>query len=220
MDYKSILTNYLSTCSGNVLDVFYEIYQILKTFDEALQPEVIMCFIDTFSAVKSDNSHVAKHHYTTKQLDYVQKKFQNKKIRKLISDEASQSSKANIAPLEFYKNVWKKLSAFCKNDREFAYALFLLIDHDLIPYRNVGIGISLSEEDYTAGAKKIRSTIFDDTMYILDLPYEQKTQRTSLLVDRLLSLDDKNLQAIYMSMILNYTEHSLKEHIKDCIDDA
>ena len=48
----------------------------------------------------------------------------------------------------------------------------------------------------------------------------KKTQRTSLLVDRLLSLDDKNLQAIYMSMILNYTEHSLKEHIKDCIDDA
>jgi len=53
---------------------------------------------------------------------------------------------------------------------------------------------------------------------ILNLYYEQKTQRASLLVDKLLSLEDKQLQAVYMTMIINEVEENIKDQLKDYID--
>jgi len=50
------------------------------------------------------------------------------------------------------------------------------------------------------------------------LYYEQKTQRASLLVDKLLSLEDKQLQAVYMTMIINEVEENIKDQLKDYID--
>ena len=138
----------------------------------------------------------------------------------LSSLKATDSSKNNVQPIEFYRKIWNKLCSYCRNDKETAYVLFVLVDHDLIPYRNVGIGISMSDEDYAAGAKKIRTTIFKDTMYIFSLRYEEKTQQASLLLDQLLSLEDKNLQTIYMSMIIQLVERNIKDRLKDCIDEA
>lgn len=221
MDYKLELKTYLSTCSGKVLNVFYEIYQIIKSTEKDLQPEAIMYFINILHDTDSDESHkVTKEYYTDAQLEKIREKFQKKNIQKLIYDEATDSSKNNVQPIDFYRNIWNKLCSYCRNDREAAYALFTLVDHDLIPYRNVGIGISMSDKDYAAGAKKIRDTIFDDTMYIFNLHYEQKTQYASLLVDKLLSLEDKNLQTIYLSMIIKFVEENIKDRIKSCIEDA
>ena len=221
MDYKLELKTYLSTCSGKVLNVFYEIYQIIKATEKELQPEAVMYFIDILNSTDSDESHrVTKEYYTDAQLDKIREKFQKKNIQKLIYDEATDSSKNNVQPIEFYRKIWNKLCSYCRNDKETAYVLFVLVDHDLIPYRNVGIGISMSDEDYAAGAKKIRTTIFKDTMYIFSLRYEEKTQQASLLLDQLLSLEDKNLQTIYMSMIIQLVERNIKDRLKDCIDEA
>ena len=57
-------------------------------------------------------------------------------------------------------------------------------------------------------------------MYIFSLRYEEKTQQASLLLDQLLSLEDKNLQTIYMSMIIQLVERNIKDRLKDCIDEA
>lgn len=220
MDYKQELKNYLSTCSGNVLNVFYEIYQIIKRVEENQQPEAIMYYIDIMPVIKSDKSYkIKKDYYTDKQLDTIRKKFQKKNVKNLILDEASKDSKNNVQPIDFYRKIWNKLSAICKNDKEAAYALFLLVDSDLIPYRSVGTGISMSNEEYAAGINKIRKTVFDDTVYILNLDYNEKTQYASLLVDKLLSLEDKNLQAIYMALVIKIAEENIKDSIKNYIED-
>lgn len=138
----------------------------------------------------------------------------------MIYDEANTSSQHNVQPIDFYRKIWTKLCSYCKSDRERAYVLFTLADHELIPYRNVGIGISMSEKDFSAGIKIIKDKLFEDTRYILKLSYEQKTQYASLILDKLLSLEDKNLQTIYLSMIIKFVEKDLKDRIKDFVEDA
>lgn len=79
MDYKSELKAYLSTCAGNVLSVFYEVYQIIKSIPEDLQPEAVMYFISIIDSTDSDNSHkVTKKYYTDAQLIKIRKKFKKK----------------------------------------------------------------------------------------------------------------------------------------------
>lgn len=219
MDYKLELRTYLSTCSGKVVNVFYEIYQIIKSTEKDLQPDAVMYLISILYSIDSDESQeVTKEYYTEAQLDRIREKFQKKNIYKLISDEATNSSKNNVNPIDFYRRIWDKLCSCCRNDREKAYALFTLVDHDLIPYRNVGMGMSMSNEDYADGVKRIRDTILDDTMYIFDLHYEQKTQYASLIMDKLLSLEDNKLQTIYLSMIIKIVEENTKERIKTLIE--
>ena len=221
MDYKRQLDAYLSTCAGGVLNVFYEIYQIIKSVEPDSQPEAVMYFVDTLDQSHSDESHeVTKDYYTEKQLNAAREKFRKKKIRTLITQEVNEASKNNVPPIGFYRNIWGKLTSYCKNDREAAYVLFTLVDHRLIPYRGVGIGVSMSDEEYEACVQKIGDTVFWDTMYIFQLNYEQKTQYASLLVDKLLALEDRNLQTVYMSLILKMVEKNMRDRLKSSIEDA
>jgi len=125
-----------------------------------------------------------------------------------------------VPPIDFYLNIWNKLIAYCKNDREAAYMLFILVDHRLIPYRGVGIGVSMSDEEYAANMQQIGESIFEDTLYIFNMHYEQKTQYASLLVDKLLSLEDRNLQTVYMSLILKVVETNMRDRLKSSVEDA
>lgn len=221
MDYEQALRTYLSTCSGNVLDVFYEIYQIIKEVGPDEQPKAIMCFLELMMSTDSDASHrVTKKYYTDVQRDRIMKKFLKKGVQQMISEEASAMAQADAQPLEFYRSVWGKLRALCRSDRESAFALFLLADNDLVPYRPVGIGISMSDEKYMTIAKRLQETIFPDSQYILRLHYEQKTQTASLLVDQLLSLKDRASQAVYMTMLIDEIEENIKERLRKRIEGA
>lgn len=221
MDYEQALRTYLSTCSGKVLDVFYEIYQIIKEVDPDTQPKAIMCLLELMMSTNSDASHrVTKKYYTDVQRDRIMKKFQKKEAQRMISEEASAMAQVGAQPLEFYRSVWGKLRALCRSDREAAFALFLLVDNDLVPYRPVGIGISMSDEEYTAIAKRLHETSFPDSQYILRLHYEQKTQTASLLVDQLLSLKDRASQAVYMAMLIDEIEGNIKDRLRKRIEKA
>lgn len=63
MDYKQPLDAYLSTCAGGVLNVFYEIYQIIKSVEPDSQPEAVMYFVDTLDQSHSDESHEVTKDY-------------------------------------------------------------------------------------------------------------------------------------------------------------
>ena len=108
---------------------------------------------------------------------------------------------------------------FCRNDKERVCALFFLANNKLIPYRNIGTGLSMTNEDFRATVAKIEDLLFEDTKYILELNYSQKTQKSSLLVDQLLSLPDKESQAVYMSMLIECIQSRIKDQFQDGMKD-
>ena len=68
--------------------------------------------------------------------------------------------------------------------------------------------------------QQIGESIFEDTLYIFNMHYEQKTQYASLLMDKLLSLEDRNLQTVYMSLILKVVETNMRDRLKSSVEDA
>ena len=76
----------------------------------------------------------------------------------------------------------------------------------------------MSNEEF----KKILSLIGEDlvreTEYMLDLNYEQKTQLSSLLVDRIIKLDDRKKQSVYMAMLIQVIEQNIKSSLREILE--
>ena len=220
MDYKQQIYGYISTCSGKVRDVFYELCQIINSVNEELQPHALMFLLENIFDIDSDNTReTAKNYYTDEEANQINEEFSKTNFREFLHEYISNASKENIEPIDFYTHVWSMLRAACHYvDKKTALALFLLADDCLIPYRKIGTGIEKSDETFSEIIDMMNSNQLADMKYILALHYPQKTQSTSLLVDTLLSLPSRESQAVFLATLIDTVTKSTKENIKESID--
>lgn len=220
MNYKERLYNYFSTCSGKISDVFYEVYDIIISLEETEQPLAVRFTCENIFNVRSDLSHeIKKRYYTLEQyrkaVDASKNKF--RPILDLIIQDCLEKA---VDEDIFYVRVWMIIreNSIFRSKRERAYALFTLADHPLVPYRNVGVGISMENEDFKQIIDGFKDALVPETKYILKAPYDQKTQRSSLLVDRLQELDSVEKQTVYLAVILEELEDKIKNQMKEAIE--
>ncbi len=219
MNYKEILDEFLSTCSGKVQNVFFKIYLIIESLDESEQLPAFIYICNNVFSIDSDYSkRVDKDYYTEEQASLAHRKI-SKKFIPLLDALIEESAKNTVDSTEFYSRVWSLIqSSIFKTKRERALAIFRVANHDLIPYRNVGMGLSMENEQFNNIMESLEDTVISDTEYILKLNYDQKTQRASLLVDKLLALKTNDEKVVYMSMIISALENNIKEKINEAIE--
>lgn len=220
MNYQEILIKYLSVCSGTVSDVFFELYGIIDSLEKAEQPLAVRFMCENIFKTDSDSSHKIKKSYYTmaqykKAVETANKKFEpilEKIIENCIQDSIDEDS--------FYERVWKVIqeNSMLKTKRERAYALFKLANNPLVPYRNVGTGISMENDKFKETIDKFEDKFISDTRYILKIDYAQKTQRASLIADRILELTTEEERAVYLALVIEEVENKVKEKMKESID--
>lgn len=220
MNYEKILYQYLSTCDGIIRNVFFNLYTIVETLEKKEQPAAVKYICENAFKIESDNSYrIDKEYYTKEQAQKAELKISQKftpTLNSLITD----CSQKQVPVIEFYEKAWLLIqSSVLKTKRERALALFRLVSHELIPYRSVGIGITMENEEYKSIVASLGNDLLNDMEYILRLDYEQRTQRASLLVDRLLSLNSKQSQAVYMAILLDAIEDKVKDEIKSTLQE-
>lgn len=220
MNYQEILIKYLSVCSGTVSDVFFELYGIIDSLEKAEQPLAVRFMCENIFKTDSDSSHKIKKSYYTmaqykKAVETANKKFEpilEKIIENCIQDSIDEDS--------FYERVWEVIqeNSMLKTKRERAYALFKLANNPLVPYRNVGTGISMENDKFKETIDKFEDKFISDTRYILKIDYAQKTQRASLIADRILELTTEEERAVYLALVIEEVENKVKEKMKESID--
>lgn len=219
MDYLKELKEFLAVCSGKIMNVYYELYNIVEQLDEKEQPAAIEFICEQIDSIESNESYViTKNYYTDEQLKRITRRFAEADLHGKISALAEKAAKEMLPPAEFYALLWNKLKKMFKTKHERALLLYELTTNDLIPYRAVGTGISMSNEEYQMILKEIGNELISETEYILALDYDQKTQRASLLVDNLIKLNDRKKQCVYLSIIIKDVEQSIKTSIKEMLD--
>jgi len=219
MKYEKLIHDFLSVCDGRISNVFYELYSIVDSLDEAEQPAAVMYVCENAYRIESDYSYrIEKDYYTVPQAWKAEQKLTEKFIP-AIKSEINACAKAGIEPIELYSRMWKLIqSSMFKSKRERALALFWLADYKLIPYRSVGIGLTMENDEYKATFDSFPKSLLDETRYILKMDYDQKTQRASLLVDRLLSLNSKEEQTVYMTAIMDEIGDNVKAAVTSALD--
>ena len=221
MTYEKKLTDFLSTCDGRVRDVFFSIYSIIDSLDEKEQASAVMYVCENVYKIRSDHSNrITKDYYTAEQVAKAGQII-NQKFTPILEYLIEKSAKNSVAPIDFYSKAWELIqSSIFRTKRDRALALFSLADHELIPYRGVGNGMTMENEKYQSIVDVLKAKVLDDTNFILKMDFDQKTQRASLLVDRLLSLESKEEQAVYMAVLINTVENNIKENLKAALDDV
>lgn len=220
MDYQKKLDAIISKSEGKVIDVFYEMFSLIVSLEEEIQVEAFQYLCENVKSIKIDESETiaVKEHFTEEKL---LKYIPNIKERffKAVKELTFNSSKNNVSANDLYKQVWNMIisNKYCKTKHEKALATFIFVDSDFIPYKAVGTGISLEEDTYFSILDSLDDIIKESEM-ITQVDYEQKTQQSSLLVERINSLDSFEKQSVFMATILDMVEENIKSELKRTID--
>ena len=221
VNYSEMIDNYLKKCSGRAIDVFYELYQFVEPLDSSEQALAIKHICENAEEIDSDGSYTAKNHFSELQLSKIDSKFRKKNLFEKINDLALSSAINAVNPIEFYSSVWALIVSLTTNStRERALALFALSKCELVPYRSIGTGISMEDDEYRQLIGQIDSALIDNVEYIFKLHYPQKTQLSSLLLDWLLCIKDKRAQVVFLSIVINNLKRTTREKIMSAIDNV
>lgn len=221
MDYKEYIKNLFSKGDGRIIDLFYEIYCYVLSLDESEQVKAIQYICENVKNFENDKTDkiIIRQHYEEK---IIEKCWKNAtKFKGIIKELAFDSSKNNVKVTDFYLLLWKNLisNKICKNKYEKALALFMTVSTDFIPYRAVGSGLSMENEQFQQLSNNLSEEIMKDVDMILQINYEQKTQRASLLVEKLCSCNTLEEKSVFISMLIDKLESNFKEKLQEYIDD-
>ena len=219
MNNISILSDYLGKCDGKVTDVLYEIWSIIDNCEDSEKIAAFRFFFENQKIINSDGSlETKKSYFTDAQISTSIERLINKDINGKIEKLTENAVKNNYSEDRFYELLWEIVVKSSKTKRDKAMALFFIMENALLPYKNVGTGKEMSQEDYENYIDKIGQRKIDEINYIFGLPLEQKTQTSSLLLERLLDIDDKNEQIVLLSIILEQNNEKVKNELKTFID--
>ena len=107
----------------------------------------------------------------------------------------------------FYTQLWTFVinNPMWDSLEEKAFVLYYIAVDIRSPYFNVGVGLRMSNDDYS----NIQDEIFEDYRefrFISALEFDQKTEGASLIINLLERLDSKEKKAVLMSRIITYYE--------------
>ena len=220
MDFKKRIDQILTRSNGLVIDVFYELYIFINSLDSEQQFDAFsyMCENAKCSSVDEENLVNVKNHFTEERLDKYLTKVKNRfvqEIEKMIVD----SSKNGIPSDAFYKEVWNLIQSnkICKTKYEKALATFTFVDNALIPYIPVGTGLSMEDDKFNSIIDSFDPSIIKETRMIMQMKYDEKTQKSSLIIEKLQNLSFEE-QSVYLSIVLDMIEERIKDDLKSKID--
>lgn len=220
MKFKEKIDKIFTQSDGLVIDVFYELYVFINSLESEQQYKAFgyMCENAKRGEIDEDNLVVVKKHFTEEKIDKYLAKVKDRfveEIEKMIVD----SSKNNIPSDVFYGKVWNLIQSnkICKTRYEKALATFTFVDNVLIPYIPVGTGLSMEDDKFNSIIDSFDASIIKETKMIMQMKYDQKTQKSSLIVEKLQNLNFEE-QSVYLSIVLDMLEEKIKDELKAKID--
>lgn len=221
MSYKERIKELFSRGEGRVIDLFYEVYNYVLSLDVSEQLGAIQYICDNAKTFGNDeeNNIVIRKHFKD---GMIEKYWNNANRFKHITKElAYDMSKNNVEAIDFYLKLWENIvsNKICKNKYEKSLALLMIVDSKFIPYRTVGMGLSMNDEEFQEISSDIANKTLKDIDYILQIDYEQKTQRTSLLVEKMSSFETLEEKSVFLAMLLDIIESNFKEKLEDYINE-
>lgn len=129
-----------------------------------------------------------------------------------------------LAELEFYTQLWEYIenSPVLPNDKARVIALFDCAIDKRLPYYQVDRSKMLSMEngEYQAIAERIGERNFAKMEYILCASFEQKTERSSLIVQMLDEIKDYEAKCVFMARIMShYDNEIMKMRLKELLSE-
>ena len=175
MEFKKVIDPIMARGEGRVIDIFYELFTLISSCESDIQSSAFQYVCENVKKIKmeEDNRILVKEHFTDEQLEKYIPRIKEQFTREMNS-LLFEASKSKQPPEDFYKKIWLLINSnkICKNKHEKVLAAFWFVDNDLIPYRAVGKGISMENEEYSSIINSLDDNLVRDMEMIMKIEYE------------------------------------------------
>lgn len=213
-EIKAKIYGAFSTCSQVDVNFAMQILELILAQEKAIQSKLLQYVCELWATVKS-----------SKEIDVPEKisKVNYEKMKSLYGEAVDSALIAYTRKglmegwnrEEFYDYLWEFISTniMWSSMEEKAFALYYIAIDARTPYYNVGIGLKMSDDDYS----EIQDEIFEairEFRFIIALDFPQRTEEASLILNILNHLSTEEQKIVLLSRIIGY----YKDRINDIIN--
>lgn len=198
------LVQFLQEAKGNILDIFYDVYE--RFLKDSQSPQSLLPIIFEFAErIGTDEDE------SLKVSDTIQEEVEEQLWE--IKDIALKIAKENHAPAVFYANLWKDIfasSASSQNSEQCAVLLRILNeDVPVLPYYQASDLCRMEDSDFKAALQRVKSRIVEST-HMLNRHFDQKTETVSQLCRIANGLSQEDTYVYWATMISVIEKSSYK----------
>lgn len=194
--FETEINDILENTEGGRIRIFTKAYDLIG---RQKQPGLALCrFLDKANSLRKLKKTDQEEDSVA--LDFIQFRYKYGTLvegilDKLISDRMNED--------DFYCAVWDEIqnSTYFVQEKEKIYAMYVIWTDGRIPYYKMPEGIQMENEKFGEIIKKNNEQI-KKIIFILNSKFAQKTERSSLLIGVLDSLETEEDKAVILAQIL------------------
>lgn len=194
---KNTIRNILEGATGNALDVYATLYEkCMENKEDA--PQMLQEILEYPEEIGVDDN--ASELVTAEEEERYRKMY-----KELLWDQTKKLMTKNLSQEEFYKELWESIfESDTAPDTKKKGAVCLKILNDDVPfvpyYEAVGL-VQMEDGEYEKRLETLTPNI-QESIYMLNRRFEQKTEETSQFCRIIRSLDERDA-AVYLATLLN-----------------
>lgn len=199
----------LKTWDGEFEDLCFELYDMLKKENESEQIVYFQMLCEMVGTIDSDESIKIEVHYKPEEIEKL-KELYGKYIDETINSVRKKVVHNKLEVKNFYELLWNMVmkNSLLNSEKEKAFGLLWILADNGIPYYELGTPLSMENDEYREIIENNKESI-ERIKYILSIPFEQRTEVASLILQELVRCDDYKVQTVLLTQAM--VIHSKKE---------
>ena len=157
---------------------------------------------ETVGTINSDKSKKIEPYFESEEIEKL-KMLYGKYIDEVIDAVRKKVVYDKLTIQEFYKLLWNMVmkNSMLNSEKEKAFGLLWILADNGIPYFELGAPLSMENDEYGEIVENHKESI-DRIKYIFSIPFEQKTEVASLVLQELFKYDDYKVQTVLLTQAM------------------
>lgn len=160
-------------------------------------------FLDCADYISSSEEKMVEAYFTASKIQVLEKEYDD-----LVDGILNKLVSKHLDKKEFYLELWKNVmesDLLFEEEEKKIYALYRIWVDGRIPYFQIGDGIKMSDDEFKQLVSDTEEFLHE-IMFIMNCKFEQKTERSSLLMNVLKKCKNEKEQAVLLAQIISISE--------------
>ncbi len=205
----------IDTWTGKKEDLCFLLFDMLLKEEMNMQVSLFEKICETIKITSSNETVAIESQYAEGEVQQMIENY-GKYIDNIMLTLRKKAYLQQMKKEEFYDLLWTMLmqDVLLKSKKEKAFGLLWIILNVGIPYTELVPSIRMNNDKYKTIIEKYLDKI-TKLDYIISLPYEQKTEKTSLILNEILSIDSLEEQSVLLAQVLEFEINKATGPVRD-----
>lgn len=192
----------LETWDGKFEDLCFELYKMIEQENESEQILHFQMICEMIGTINSDKSQNIEPYFEPEEIEKL-KMLYGKYVDEVINAVRKKAVYDKLTIQAFYELLWNMVmkNSMLNSDKEKAFGLLWILADNGIPYFGLGTPLSMENAEYEEIVENHKESI-DRIKYILTIPFEQKTEVASLVLQELFKYNDYKVQTVLLTQAM------------------